>query len=671
MNHRSDPTAADQRNSTALQIGARMSSGYPKQMLHLLTKSYHCPAKSQLFNEVSTIAQANPTAAVVLLEKMQEVHVGDVKKRLFEEVLEQVKEGRHMEKFITILKMSPVAGFRLLELLMIEPQLQDPQRYPLPLYAVIPNGRMLCSYQPANDGDRPAWMNKPSPPAWHSELRKNLPSNLQSRRDVYEVDVRVLHLPGVVNMQVLSILSMLKQDWSQLSIMDGVSVNGIITHAWSKCWSQFYCNIAWEILLLLVLLIVGIAPPPADSHLAYSLFSTVMLANLLASALRLVTGVLVCKKCTGLKWMTFLGAFAIGDIIRFILLATFMMAAKLPVDTGVERVLVTLNVLLRCVGLMSLCRVVPELGPLIMAVMRSFLPMRGMIIFMFAVFGTFAFAFLIFRDANRGTVFVLLYLYQALFLAERDAAESISGLDLAHQQTLDLGVQMFTGNGDESILMLSVAVTVAGSSLFSLVLLNLTIGMYTKFYEQMVNKASQLFFQHRAKRCVSFMLRPGWRLALVLRGMASSSSHGAWARRHIVLLACASLFFALLSLLYETGASLGAFAQLVQADERGEPFDEADLGVGIEKVILPACLFLSAALLFDAAWCYGVADVCQRNDYLWISYRTDLGFESGTDGEQQELKHLRCQLEEERIAYKRELADMRRQLQALLDKFPS
>ena len=50
------------RSKTALELAAGKRSLYPKQMLHLLTTSYHKPSESRLLNEVDIIAMANPKA---------------------------------------------------------------------------------------------------------------------------------------------------------------------------------------------------------------------------------------------------------------------------------------------------------------------------------------------------------------------------------------------------------------------------------------------------------------------------------------------------------------------------------------------------------------------------------------------------------------------------------
>ena len=67
---------------------------------------------------------------------------------------------------------------------------------------------------------------------------------------------------------------------------------------------------------------------------------------------------------------------------------------------------------------------------------------------------------------------VLLNLFQALFLTDSDGAESISGLDIGHQQTLDFGIEMYTGDGSHLLLIVTTVIMLFATSIFSLVLLS-------------------------------------------------------------------------------------------------------------------------------------------------------------------------------------------------------
>jgi hypothetical protein len=179
-------------------------------------------------------------------------------------------------------------------------------------------------------------------------------------------------------------------------------------------------------------------------------------------------------------------------------------------DSGKEKVMMAANVIGRCMLLFGMFRTLPVIGPLIIAVVSSFAPMQGMFAFMGLVFAMFSAAFMIFRDDDRSPFFVLLYLYEALFLTDRDAAESISGLDASHEQILDFSKEIYTGHGDAWLVHASAGLALVATSVFSLVLLNLTIGMYTNYSEKMQPLAELIFRHQRVKMSVRFMLTPAW-----------------------------------------------------------------------------------------------------------------------------------------------------------------
>merc|ERR1712012_1180621 len=84
--------------------------------------------------------------------------------------------------------------------------------------------------------------------------------------------------------------------------------------------------------------------------------------------------------------------------------------------------------------------------------------------------------------------------------------------------------------------MASSFMALLGMSIFSLVLLSLTIGMYTNYYEQMEPFAMLIFQQRRTKKCVYFMLKPAWQVAVGVQNVMKvsqaqcrlSATLGAW-----------------------------------------------------------------------------------------------------------------------------------------------
>jgi len=274
-------------------------------------------------------------------------------------------------------------------------------------------------------------------------------------------------------------------------------------------------------------------------------------------------------------------------------------------------VLIVINVFSRCFGLMFTLRVVPVLGPLVIAVLHSFIPMRGMFLFMAMVFATFASVFVIFKDANRSIGFVLAYVYQALVLADRDSAQTISGLDVAHEQLADFNMELFNGGKDEWILLPSAGVALFASSAFSLVLLNLTVGMYTNFYEEMAPMAALVFQQRRARQALAIMLQPPWQLAL-------ASLEGGIERKYIYVALALS--------------SLGYVCAIA-----------ANLCMGVSGLFLAV-----AAQLGQTCLALQDTNLGGRNDFLWVSRRMDNADDAPKEKSENDLSLLRSEVNQMR-----------------------
>merc|ERR1712226_871390 len=98
---------------------------------------------------------------------------------------------------------------------------------------------------------------------------------------------------------------------------------------------------------------------------------------------------------------------------------------QIPEETGTGKVVLAVIVLIRGVNIILTFKPVPLIGPLIIAVIHSFVPMIGMFLFMIMVLLLVLASFLIVKDEDRSIFFVFVYVYQLLFLTERDAAESV------------------------------------------------------------------------------------------------------------------------------------------------------------------------------------------------------------------------------------------------------
>ncbi|CAE7357353.1 unnamed protein product [Symbiodinium microadriaticum] len=633
LKHRKDEEAELLRNKTALEIAVQKRASFPKQMLHLLTQSYHYPKRSRLFIEVNLIAKANPAAAVQLVGRIKKRAPGQLEKNLREEVLTYVRDSpessRHLEIFIETLKRSPIAGAKLLELLMGEPRVEDPRRYGLPLFTSLPNREMICTYQPVEGGstDEPIWekgRGKGMP--WHKEFILDLPNDdpdtamrependdPRFHTDVYEVKVNVLHLPGVLNLKVMSILStQVWNNWDHMAIFSKIPIRAIVSGKWKQYSMVWSFGLLWLLVLLCALIVLSMhLALHADVSVPFlrwgscaPLAGSVVMATLSFEGVNFVHAVAMCERMTDIPRMKYVWHFDAFTFINwFALLGLFLLGDI--VGTPRAKVLLALNLLLRCLAIISELRANPLVGPLIIAVIQSFAPITPMFTFMGMMFVTFALTFLTLKDEDRSPGYVLLNLFQALFLTDSDGAESISGLDIGHQQTLDFGIEMYTGDGSHLLLIVTTVIMLFATSIFSLVLLNLTIGMYTKFYELQEPLARLGLQQCRARLCVRFALRPSvprtWLAGMSLEGSKWKTCLFALP---FVVIFLASAIFELWSV-YSGGLCLCAVLLICQA-----------------------------ALLIN------VDDLDSRHRYLWVCYRSDYSetFYMNQDAEITQLK---------------------------------
>lgn len=621
---RQDKHAMNFRNKTALQIAAGQSSTYPKHMLHLLTQCYHFPAYGKLFIEVNIISKANPTAAVELLSMIQQstTKLPLVQEQLRREVMASVADGCHMTMFVETLKMSPIAGTMLLSLLMAEPKIDNPQRYPLPQYTVLPNREMLCTCQPAEGNEVPIWKHEGGeanpPPKWHSQFKRELPSDPLLHKDVYPVKVRVLYMPGVLNLRVMSILSRVWSNWESMKIFSRIPIRAVVEGMWQRHYRVWLFHFTWKVVLLLSLLHAGIIESSSD-FLREELVCIVIVANLFFEAANIMWALLISGCLGGIPVLRYLSNFLVFELINwFALLILYSTPRYSP--TGQEKVYVAVNILLRSLDVISSMSVLPVVGPMMIAVLQSFAPMLGMFMIMGMMFLTYAFTFLSIKDPERSSAYVLLNLYQALFLTDSDGAESISGIDLAHQQTLDIGVEMYTGGGSSWLLGASTYIMVFATSTFSLVLLNLTIGMYSKYYEEMEPLANLSFQQQRARLSVSFMLRPRVP-ARVLRRVTSLGA--------IKLL---------------TSTAIPTFVLFVFAMYQS-------------MIMIGGAALAALLLLYQAVLLAHISDVDRQHHYLWVSYRSDFNeeFFSNQGGEIAGLRSMLSAQQKEIAGLKEEV----------------
>eukprot|EP00929_Paragymnodinium_shiwhaense_P077339 TRINITY_DN39824_c0_g2_i1.p1 TRINITY_DN39824_c0_g2~~TRINITY_DN39824_c0_g2_i1.p1 ORF type:complete len:498 (+),score=66.50 TRINITY_DN39824_c0_g2_i1:221-1495(+) len=379
----------------------------------------------------------------------------------------------------------------------------------------------------------------------------------------------------------------------------------------------------WELLVLAQLLIRGLVKVdglPVPTRIA---LESVVFGYMINSVCNITFGFLTYNRATDLPKQSFLLAFAKREVcsLLFLLIVVNFESA----ETGYEKVMIALNIIVRCFLLFAMMRVLPVIGPLIIAVVSSFFPMLGMFSFMLMVFAMFAAAFIMFRDENRSAAFVLLYVYQALFLTDRDAAEAISALDAAKEQTLDFHTEIYTGSGDPWLENSSNFVSLVSTSIFSLVLMNLTVGMYTKFYEEMEPLAELILRHQRVRMCVGFMLSPSWWWHSYVRSLVGSagSQDGPWGERASLLSAIILCVMYVSSVFMSTTSLVPSFV------------------LALLKQAVQVMFIAKIAPLFSD----------DSENYLWISHRAD--YDADLWHSRQSTNDLRREMMDFRSEYQR------------------
>jgi len=602
LDHLPDSTADYLRRKTALELAASKMSSYPKHMLHLLAKSFQTPDLSEPLKEVSFIAQMNPAAAEHLMEKVKTNRLA--RKRLWFEVHNDGHDGLggcsvHMDNFVKVLRMAPVAAADILEILTFRPLVRSLQKNPLPSYAWLFNREMQCAYQA--DVSRPECRGTSSsslqrafgqtgppmpiwefpPVEWHSKFRTDLPLNPLAQDKVYEVEVRVVHMPDLLNIRVPHVLYRMWNYSRYTEIFARIPVQAIIVCLWQSVSSAYLLSLGTEVGVLMALLVYGLIPPPDDWDVMMHLLNSVILAKVFID----IWNTLHCAQQmylqTGATQWSYIFHYAPIEVICSVFLvfqALVHADPHLNVD-GAGKVLIAANIFMRCLKIMGLCRSQQGVGETILAVQQSFLPTQHMLFIMLGVFCTFYCVFLTLKDPDKSPEYIFLYLWLALIFGEGDGIEDISGFDTDHEN--------YKGDGSKLVLQASIFFMLIASGVFAVVLLNLMIAMYSNYYEQMVPWARLLFHKMRAKDCIQYMLRPSLPVWLV-RCLGT-----VWCRRGAVCLA--GLFILLwFALTWLTHVAC---------------WDAVLLAVALQ--------LLQAATLLDE---YQASD--QRH-YLWVCYRSD------------------------------------------------
>jgi len=168
-------------------------------------------------------------------------------------------------------------------------------------------------------------------------------------------------------------------------------------------------------------------------------------------------------------------------------------------QVGWGRSILSLNVFLRWSQIMYMCRSRPKVGPKIVCVLKSFLPMKEMMIITVVVFFGFVSAAVLIKNNGYGecgdhcTPTVLTNVFKALLLGDGDAFDGLTELP----------------GGDPNGIFAS-AIVVVATVVFTVCVLNLLIAVYSNEYDRKEKQSELLFFKERAGICFRHLMEPMW-----------------------------------------------------------------------------------------------------------------------------------------------------------------
>mmetsp|Transcript_37984 Transcript_37984/g.88737 ORF Transcript_37984/g.88737 Transcript_37984/m.88737 type:complete len:1065 (-) Transcript_37984:8-3202(-) len=225
---------------------------FPKEMLYLLVKSYWHFADpnstlGSIFDDLRQLARCSVKAATYLYDVVnKQERQGNATK-----AFEDAQRLGAIPRVAGLLFLSPQLGTDILDVLLEDPKVIDRGHCPIWSHANLCEGvwalkaPMRCAYvsdsvEVASDLRWPSWAPEEGSPSdmqrWQQELYGDIDTHkdLGLRLDgVFEVTVKVLMLPGVVDLDILWALARVPVEHKRIFLK--LSVQAIIQCTWRGC----------------------------------------------------------------------------------------------------------------------------------------------------------------------------------------------------------------------------------------------------------------------------------------------------------------------------------------------------------------------------------------------------------------------------------------------------
>eukprot|EP00931_Biecheleriopsis_adriatica_P061034 TRINITY_DN36683_c0_g1_i1.p1 TRINITY_DN36683_c0_g1~~TRINITY_DN36683_c0_g1_i1.p1 ORF type:complete len:1088 (+),score=167.69 TRINITY_DN36683_c0_g1_i1:25-3288(+) len=522
------PSESVMQNKIPLEVAAM--SQYPKELLYLLAPSYQSTDLStpRLFADILLLSKRNINVAEAyarqLVDRVQKS--GDNFRNI---VIKEAQVPGSVDRMASLLYMVPGAGAAMLELLTVDPEIQDYAKNPIPTRSDLRGSPLRCTYQTDTTwkgGVRwPCWKfdaNKPMEERdWQQRFMPDrfvplhAPELNAGRQDsVYDVEAKVVMLPNMLDVDILMALT---RTWDgQNHMFAKLPVQATITCLWDNLvWPVFASSWIFMVIELTALVFWGLSAPSPHSNSNSPQNVPFYWSILLSGALRELINLLWWFLAHWSKWHSHDDATmkSLWEIKQFLadpwflsmcilLLCRFSLVLPCcyesfytdsdPVMTEWEQAMLAVNAFTQGFAVTYMLRLLNRFKR-ILAIFKTFFSrtILEMLLIALMIFASFSLAFLmLIRKREAG--WTVMYLYRGLMFGDGD------GLDR-------MGLNLDDEKPEHSNHFALVVFMMCGTILFNITILNLVIAIYGNEYDATNSETHLHFLKERAKYCLIYV----------------------------------------------------------------------------------------------------------------------------------------------------------------------
>jgi len=530
------------RNVTPLEVAVQDASRFPQDHLGLLAP---CLASSSTnlsyFDDVKQIAEVTPEGALNLVRNIAE------KGKESNNILQRFRICAQMEgksdQFASIFYMAPLAAGEMLDLLEIEPMIEDPAHHSIPtktsLWGFFQNIPMRCTYQHdvvKQEGLMvPSWDNQEkikdsqqrtgakflskrneeevshhghSP--WHDQFT---PKVKKAARNSYIKRVRVVAslLPGILDIDVFMAFAQCQHE--HLSIMSKKTVQGAITCLWGNDIEHVWAVRGIFLFVDMVAYVTVAGLIQSDTHAGSLCWPIIAAGNFNCLSLVVSHNISLVQKWSqhasdstmSAMWSP-LSRWNLGYSVPMLLQAALgtCFVVDMYVNNSSEGhaeershwddVLLAACLLISCFRFIWMWRL-SVIGSRIYSITQTFLAgaVNQVLFITFLLLFSFICALMVLSRQHTATLAVMAY--RGFLFGDGDGFNSV-GMHMSDHDS----PSMPTTSGA------LIGFAVFGSFFFNVIVLNIIIAIYGNEYDRVQPETPGLFMQGRADYCVKAVL---------------------------------------------------------------------------------------------------------------------------------------------------------------------